>query len=1416
MSEIQNVNVGAAIVSVDDDTAAAAKKKMMIRVKKVKSKLLTTIKTKVDIEEDKEKGDFVDQLYRKDVLENVYTLAKRGLSPSKIYDMVLNDNKESTTNERRQGWIFETLIQCLVPLCCIENISYTEVCDGQLQNLKPLKNINRLLKVKVEGGGNNIVDMSLKKDDTLVLVSIKRNKKYSETDVSKIDNTVKTQNITDKYKIALFVKDKEVVMQHKYKNKLNIDKQIHDKIIQNGLLFDEKDVIKGLDVFCQRFSNMSSSIDEFIDFINAEYLLSPRQQLTKKLHQKMAELKFINSVLKDKHRMWCIAHKPRSGKSITILSICKYLLENGYKKILIMTSVPATISSFVNDLEKYIDFKNINYKQQDEFVGVDETFNGIVFCSVQYLKIDGKYNKKDVLKKMGFDAIITDESHQGSSTDKTKNEILNVDSDVEEIRKNIKLNIFASGTADKTKKYYGIHSSCVYEWEIEDEAFMKELIKPVVKNREDILDYMVRRHGTIFTECYEDETLNKDYSKHPTQVLMKHSIPDLLMKEISEYNAKHGTNFGYSCSSLFALKQDINEKGEVVYAEEFELCKTTDGIELLKGFFDCIISTQRMRKTVMKQIENIQTSRGSRKSTVENPLLFIVYLPTHTRNNTISLLQKTLKQFLETHKLWCDYNIEYSNSIENTGNAKEEYNEYIQTIMNKTKTDNKKGCILLLGNKGSVGITYKECDVTISLDDGHHLDNQKQRYSRALTEAEGKTIGINVDMNIQRTYLYLIDIIQKHRKNMKSTKSTKTNAEILYYLFEHNIFLFDPQEINNGKMTTVEIMSYFKMEVENIMKNIDDTCLLENLECNDDMHDILTKMVVDMKKQQKQINKDLEGNQQDCPKGDKVAFEVDAPAAAAAAAHVEDTDTSQHEEIELSETEKILINRTLELCKYIFPYLAMISKSYKIFDFKEILTNEKTKGLIISFLEYKKIEKPKDNYNMIIDIMSSIIDENDEIVNNIREIYSIAPAKKLRELLEKHFISTIDEKKDNGEVPTPVTLVDVMLNRIPVEFWKTPQKVFEPCCGKGNFVLGVFDKFYKGLENMYPDETERCRVIMTECIYYADLTALNVFITTEIMKCHVQSYCGLDELDFEFNHYTGDTLELDIEDKWNIRGVNGVCMNAPYNSSGDTATGNTIWQDFTKNALNKWLLPGGYLLCVHPPGWRKPNTERGRFTKMFDLMTKQNQMLHLEIHGIKDGQKVFKCGTRYDWYLIEKTSQYKNTTIVDEDGIESEINLSELSWLPNSNVLEIKKILAKNDGERCPIMQSMSAYEPRKKWMSSKETDEFKYPCIHSTPKSGVRYMYSSVNDRGHFGVSKVIFGDSGIYKPVIDMEGKYGMTQHSMAIQVDNLDEAMNISKVIESPNFDKIIQSCLYSSYAIDWNIFKEFKKDFWKEFI
>ena len=94
--------------------------------------------------------------------------------------------------------------------------------------------------------------------------------------------------------------------------------------------------------------------------------------------------------------------------------------------------------------------------------------------------------------------------------------------------------------------------------------------------------------------------------------------------------------------------------------------------------------------------------------------------------------------------------------------------------------------------------------------------------------------------------------------------------------------------------------------------------------------------------------------------------------------------------------------------------------------------------------------------------------------------------------------------------------------------------------------------------------------------------------------------------------------------------------------------------------------------------------------------------------------------------------------------------------------------------------------------------------------------MYSNINNREHFGISKIIFGDSGINNPVIDMEGKYGMTQHAMGIKISSYNEGEQLSKALQSNKFTEIIQSCSYSSYAIDWNIFKDFKKYFWKNFL
>jgi len=599
---------------------------------------------------------------------------------------------------------------------------------------------------------------------------------------------------------------------------------------------------------------------------------------------------------------------------------------------------------------------------------------------------------------------------------------------------------------------------------------MKRLISDEISNSErtEIIDIMRNQHGNEFVICLDDPMINKDYSKHPTQVLMKHLIPDNIIKEIKEYNAKNNTNYGYSCSSIFALDK-IKETKTLKYKYEnrFELECSTDGTELLKSFFECIISNNRMNKTsIMKQIEKTQINYNSRVSQKGCPMLFLMYLPTHTGNNNIAQLQKTFKQFIEKHKLWSDYIVEYSNSIEDSGDYKEEYLTYITTILDKAIKKNKKGCILLLGNKGGVGITYHDCDVTISLDDGHNLDNQQQRYSRALTEGTNKTIGINVDMNIQRTYLYLNNVIHKHRTITKTT-----NGEILKYLYTHNIFLFNPQDINNGRVKTFKITEFFNKEAENILKNIDDADLLNQILVVDsdiilDKNDKCIEFQWNNQSNQpdtKIINPDLEGEQKDCPKGDvtKNYIEDDNK--------IENNDEHSDEEIIKIEEEQIEKQKRIlkEVCRRVlFPLLALLSRTHQSLEFKDMLFHANTKEIVNGILKDKKIILNKNSYNSIIRIM----DSNNEIINNIREIYKTPPSNKIHQLIAKHFIPSIEEKKNNAEIPTPIILVNEMLSKIPEEFWTKPNKVFEPCCGKGNFVMKIFEKFYNGLVELYPDE----------------------------------------------------------------------------------------------------------------------------------------------------------------------------------------------------------------------------------------------------------------------------------------------------------------------------------------------------------
>lgn len=489
--------------------------------------------------------DFISQKTRGDVLLNM-------LEGHEYADIINNDENLTSC---KKGDIFETICIWLIIFKCVSNVNYSCIMTGKFPYIVQLEDINQIFIQNIHTSHDGVSDLTIKDGETLIPFSIKyyeTSLSLKNTDITDLDATF---NSCSNYKIALCVKDKNTISSAAYEH---IHKKVFDIIVNNGLLFDEEDIKKAYKIFIDKFSN-TLSIKELLEVCNRDYLSSGRKQILLYFHQKLTLYKFIKNIKLNKF-IHLFDQLPRSGKSLIILlSILHLKTHYNKRRFLIMTSVVSTIKSFINSLHSYIEFKDIKHIEQDKFISIDEKYEGIVFCSVQYLKINSSI-KKEQLKKLNFDVIVTDECHLGSSTIKTKKEIFNIsteyviDEDVNELVENIQIKIFASGTADKTKIFYKIPTSCIYGWKQIDISCMKKITQKGEIDNETI-DFMKKRHGKLFLDCLDDKSLKIDYSKYPLSILLKHQIQQSFINKIIEYNASNNTSYSYDCSSLLALEQ---------------------------------------------------------------------------------------------------------------------------------------------------------------------------------------------------------------------------------------------------------------------------------------------------------------------------------------------------------------------------------------------------------------------------------------------------------------------------------------------------------------------------------------------------------------------------------------------------------------------------------------------------------------------------------------------------------------------------------------------------------------------------------------------------------------------------------------------------------------------------------------------
>lgn len=289
---------------------------------------------------------------------------------------------------------------------------------------------------------------------------------------------------------------------------------------------------------------------------------------------------------------------------------------------------------------------------------------------------------------------------------------------------------------------------------------------------------------------------------------------------------------------------------------------------------------------------------------------------------------------------------------------------------------------------------------------------------------------------------------------------------------------------------------------------------------------------------------------------------------------------------------------------------------------------------------------------------------------------------------------------------------------------------------------------------------------------------------------------------------TFDIYKEEINMKFDV-----VIGNPPYQVKvGETNT-EPIWDKFVLKSF-EIVKEGGFVSLIHPSGWRSP---KGRFKRIQNLL-RSKKIHYLNLNDFNEGQKTFGVGTNFDFYCVQNIND--NTEITEVVSIDNEvfnIDLNKFNFIPNGMFELFRELIADdNDDNKVNIVHSESFYAHRKEWMSNESSNEFQYPCVYSITKSqGLKFYYSRVNNKGHFGVPKVIWSNGlGTY-PIIDREGNYGLMEYSFGIN-DSPENLENIKIALESTKMLKLMTYVRFTNNKYDSKVIATFKKDFWKHFI
>jgi len=856
-------------------------------------------------------------------------------------------------------------------------------------------------------------------------------------------------------------------------------------------------------------------------------------------------------------------------------SICRFgktycmaydVLLSGLNHFIFITSKPKTMSAISSIFIKYDDFKDhevFNFSSESDIKKFKKSNakKSVVFVSIQTLKSKCKGLLIKGMNRRNTMCLI-DEFHDSGETEATL-KVLNT-------HKLFELpTVFYSATYDKIKSFYKIPDTAIVSWGIEDNVWCSDIKNGVC--------HLKTKYGSIVDDAltlYTIDEIESHYSKLPRLKFIIDKPSQPCLEGFSKKNKTDGS-IGYSFDAVKMIK-NINSKYELVNEDAvINYFQRMLGGGIKDNEFDVFVHSKGMIDTYKEMCAKDGQKHGR---------IIPVYMGNgivegeQVKNSETLIYQcveciiTCLKKYRKTKMKGID-NYALINYKTNTKDPEAWFEQIVAENPEKT-------IILFLGNSLTTGTTNKYCDL---LKLPRRIDSHDlfwQTICRAMNES--------VERNKKYAYICIDDYqslggLTSVVRHMKLKGESEASA--WKRLLKQNIFNIVDIDYD-GKFVDTET---YEPLIESIYGRVRDTIPykdnLNRFVQDIDFGDIkllsryLVNLVkkdtrVELKKLVEKLNKMKE-------KGIEKGIDVDKL------------------EKKVKEKEEDVVKDDSKNC---YEMLSVLVTTYVMLSIGDKIN-------IVDVIDYLKQNKRWDicverccksfglnslNSITTINKLNTILMDNknigivNESITTLKEQLKFNKSKQeCYEICQEVIITTDIERKQYAEVLTPLSLVNEMLSKIPEDAWTDMNndrvelpKIFDPCVGKGAFVVVVYDLLWKKLEDLIPDEEERRVTILEKMIYFADINPFNIYVTNMILDPAGK---------YKLNAFTGDSLEMEFDFKFDI-----IVGNPPYNKGGVRShTGKllgdkneTIWPKFIKFELSI-LREGGVLASVNPLSWLK-------------------------------------------------------------------------------------------------------------------------------------------------------------------------------------------------------------------------------------